>query len=333
MQRGAIALAVMSTLVVSGLASCKDKNKSAPSPSAGPGSEAGPAGPTTHARAKPPGPPPPTAPDATYEERRRLLLVRGNPEMMKDAPIAQTTAPDVNAKDLLKPIGKDLWQVGRIKVDLAKGRAELPAKVAASAEMPLEYIAVAPSGKAYESLLTIDTSSIELRLALSLLGYEGTMPDKEGTAPAATAEDSVMLAAIVGGKERPISAYMIDKKSKKPPKDVPWQVLGFQPDRRDQALLTKDFFTLVARDVFAPVRYSIDPGNSYAGPNEGYTGNAKLLPKDAAVTFVVKRNPAKPAPPPMPDMNDLTSIPLPAPTAPTTTTPPSPSPSPSPSPR
>lgn len=301
MQRGAIAIALMGILAAGpALSACKDKNKSAPSPSVG--SSTG-SGPTSHARARPPGPTPATAPDPTYEERRKLLLQRGNPEMMKDAPVVQQTAPDVKPEQLIKPLGKDMLQIGRtITVDLAKGRAELPAKVSAT-EQPLEYIATAPNGKAYESLLTIDTTAIELRLALSLMGYEGTMPQKpDGKVSPATDEDSVFLAAIVGGKERPISAYMIDKHTKKPPKDIPWQVIGFQPEDKDQSLLTKDFFTLVARDFFAPVRYSIDPGNSYAGPNEGYIGNPKLLPKDAQVTLVIKRNPAKAGPPPMPDM-------------------------------
>jgi hypothetical protein len=306
MQRGAFSLALMAALAV-GAGACKSKKKSAPSPSVGSGSQGTAAGPTSHVPPKPPKPPPPTAPDPGYEERRRLLLQRGNPEMMKAAPVAQTTAPDVKPEQLIKSLGKDLLQVGtNIKVDLAKGRAEIPAKVAATTQ-PLEYVAVGPNGKAYESLLIVDVTAIELRLALSLMGYDGTMPQKpEGKVAPATPEDTVFLSAIVGGKERPVSAYMIDKKTKKPPKDIPWQVIGFQAEDRDQSLLTRDFFTLVARDYFAPVRYSIDPGNSYAGPDEGYVGNPKALPADATVTLVIKRNPAKPAMPAMPDMTNPT---------------------------
>jgi hypothetical protein len=301
MQRGAIAIALVATL---GLGACTCKKKAGPSKTSGAGSGSQVAiGPTVVVPPpKPRGPNEPTAPDTTYEERRKLLLQRGSPEMMKDAPVATTTAPEVKPEQLIKPLGKDLLQVGTIKVDLAKGRAEVAAKVGATTE-PLEYVAVATNGKAYESLFTIDTNAVELRLALSLMGYEGTMPEKNtGNVTPATDEDTVFLAAIVGGKERPVAAYLIDKKTKKAPKDIPWQVIGFQPEDRDQALLTKDLFTLVQRDRHAPVRYSVDPGNSYAGPNEGMIGNPKLLPADAAVTLVIKRNPKRPAPPPMPDI-------------------------------
>lgn len=295
-----------------GLGACTCKKKSAPSPAKGSGSGSQVAtGPTTVVPPpKPAGPGDPTAPDTTYEERRKLLLQRGSPEMMKDAPVALTTAPEVKPEQLITPIGKDLLQVGAIKVDLAKGRAEINAKVGAT-DQPLEYVAVSANGKAYESLFTVETNAVELRLALSLMGYEGTMPEKNtGNVSPATDEDTVFLTAIVGGKERPVAAYMIDKKTKKAPKDIPWQVIGFQAEDRDQALLTKDLFTLVQRDRHAPVRYSVDPGNSYAGPNEGLIGNAKLLPKEAAATLVIKRNPKRVVPPPLPDINDG-QLPLP----------------------
>ena len=308
MKSGAIALALTAAV---GLGGCKDKKTAAPppTPAAGAGSQAAPTGPANPA-AKPKYDP--TAVDTGYEARRAELLRRGNPELMKDAPIISSTAPDIKPDELIKKLGPDLLQVGTMKVDLAKGRIEIPGKVGA-ASGPLEYVAVTENGKAYESLLVIDTNAIELRLALSLLGYEGTIPQGPNhVVSAPTAADTVMLAAIVDGKERPISAYMVDKKRKKAPPDHPWQVVGFAQEDRDQSLLTKDFITLVARDYFAPMRYSVDPGNPYAGPNEGYTGNTKLLPaKDVPVTLVIKRGPEKP-PVPAPAIDVLApDIPMP----------------------
>lgn len=313
MKRGALAAVVMVAAV--GLGGCNCKSKGKAQGKAGGATAGSPAGATPGAgSAAQPGPAPggrvvpspgngirpATEPDEGYEARRAELLRRGNPEMMKDTPVETWKAPDVDPQKMIKSLGKDLVQIGNIKLDLAKGRAEIPAKVA-SPTAPLEYIAVTPTGKAYESLLTIDTSSIELRLALSLMGYEGTTPDADGKVAAPTAADTILLAAIVGGKERPMGAYLIDKRTKKAATDTPWQVIGFRPEGRDTSLLTKDFFTLVERDIFAPLRTTADAGNPYAGPDTGYAGNTKLLPKPGGeLTLVLKRRPDAPAMPTIP---------------------------------
>ncbi len=298
MQRAAITVALVAAVGLGG--ACKSKKNQA-KPSAG--SQAAVPVPARPVPGALPVLPKPTEEDPNYEANRAELLRRGNPEMMKDAPVALTTAPDIKAADLIKPIGKDKVQIGLIKVDLAAGRAEIPAKVAAL-EQPLEYVAVAENGKAYESLLIVNITSIELRLALSLMGYEGVTPAEGGAVPAPTASSSVLLSAIVGGKERPLAAYLIDRRTKKQPIDSPWQVIGFRQVDRDQSLLTKDFFTLVARDYFAPVRYTEDTGNPYAGPDQGYGGNLKLLPpKGGELTLVIKRRPDMPkTPTDSPDM-------------------------------
>ncbi len=316
MQRRVIALALMAAIGAG--SGCKDKTKAAPKPApgsaAGSGDQAGStiAGP---GRIKSPGGgiAPATEPDLGYEARRAELLRRGDPAMMKDAPIMVTTAPDIKPEQMIKKISKDEIQVGNIKVNLTTGRAEIPATVASPGQ-PLEYIAVGKNGKAYESLLQIDVTAIELRLALSLMGYEGTLPlDEQGRVPPASEFDTVHLTAIVAGKERPISAYLIDRRIKKPAKDHGWQVIGFRPENRDQALLTKDFFTLVERDYFAPVRTTSDAGNPYAGPDHGYSGNIKLLPKEGgALTLVIKRPGNKPAPLTMPSpLNPDAPMPMP----------------------
>ena len=323
MQRRVIALALAAAVGLGGAAGCKGKKKQATQPAAGSADQAGSALPTRPGPASPGnGIAPATDPDPGYEARRAELLRRGNPEMMKDAPVIPSRAPDVDAAKMIRPIGKDLVMVGSIKVDLAAGRAEIPAKAAElqGDNAPLEYVGVTESGKAYESLLTVGTTAIELRLALSMMGYEGTMPGANGEVPAATVADTVLVSAIVGGKERPLGAYLIDRRTKKSPKDVPWQVIGFRPEDRDQALLTKDFFTLVARDVYAPLRYTLDAGNPYEGPATGYTSNKKTMPPTGgALTLVLSRRPEKARAPeglsPMPtNPADLPVPPLHAPT-------------------
>lgn len=311
MQRGAFAVVLAAVVGLHGGCKSKSKDKTGdvaavPTPPAPivtpPGREVPPPAPGIR---------PATEPDPGYEARRAELLRRGNPEMMKEAPELPTTAPDVKAQQLIKPLGKDLVQVGTIKVDLAAGRLEIPAKVGSPAA-PLEYVGVTPEGKAYESLLTVETNAVELRLALSLIGFEGVVPSPTGEVPPPTVNDTVLLAAMFGGKERPVSSLLVDRRTKKAPKDTPWQVIGFRAENRDQALLTKDFFTLVARDTYAPLRYTIDPGNPYAGPNEGYSGNPKAFPADGKLTLVIKRRTERP-----PELRDLPPMPGTPPMMPT----------------
>ena len=323
MQRRVTALALAAAVGLAGAAGCKGKKQQVPKPAAGSGDQVGSGLPTRVGPASPGnGIAPATDPDPGYEARRAELLRRGNPEMMKDAPVMVTKAPDVDTARMIKPIGKDLLMVGSIKVDLARGRAEIPAKAAElqGDNAPLEYIGVTASGKAYESLLTVNTTAIELRLALSMMGFEGTIPDSKGDVAAPTVEDTVLVSAIVAGKERPISAYLVDRKTKKSPKDFPFQVVGFRPEDRDQALLTKDFFTLVARYLYAPLRYTLDAGNPYEGPDTGYTSNKKTMPPIGGdLTLVLTRRPEKVMTPtgmlPMsPDSADLPVPPLHQPT-------------------
>ena len=239
--------------------------------------------------------PPATAPDPDYERRREELLRRGDPAMMKSAPLVDDSAPAPNPADLIKPVGKDVMMVGAIKVDLARGTAEIPAAFAAPTS-PLEYVAVAEQGKAYESLLTVAAAPVELRLALTLLGYEGTPPGADGTVPRATPTDSVEVSLVVDGKPRPLGDFMIDQKTGKAPPEVPWQVVGFADANRASALRSKDYLTLVERDVLAPMRRSVDAGNPYA-QGQGLIANSKTIPVvGTKVTLVIARGPGGPAP-------------------------------------
>ncbi len=276
------------------LAGCKSCKKSAPKATApDPAAASRDAG----ARGKP-GVPSPTDPDPGYEARRDELLRRGDPEMMKPAKVIDTSAPPVNPAELIKVVSKDVMMVKQIRVDLAAGTAELPGRVSIDAG-PLEYVAVALAGKAYESLFIVDTSVVELRLVLTLLGYEGSEPAADGSLPAATPADTVDVAVKIDGKERPLSAFLIDRKTGKAPKDMAWQVVGFRPSDRTAALTTLQLLTLVGQDAMAPLRIIGGAANPYAGPDAGLGPNADALPAvGSEVTLVIRRG--KDAPPPRP---------------------------------
>ncbi len=276
--RGCVALALLA------LAGCKDRSaKPAPAP------------PTTAVvvDAGPPRIPKPTDPDPDWERRRDELLRRGDPARM---PIA---APDagaaaMNPADMIKVVDRDHLKVGALTIDLAAGVIELPVTVSVT-NAPLEYVLVAPGGKAYESLFIGEVSAIELRLALTLLGFDGPVPDGANDVPKASAADGLIATYRVGKRERPVADLFTLQASGKPPAPLPYQAIGFGPADRDAALATRELITLVARDRVAPLRIAVDAGNPYAG--QGVVTNTAAMPASgAALTLVLRRMPNGPAP-------------------------------------
>jgi hypothetical protein len=274
-------------LVLAGCKSCKKSEPKAAPPVASASADAG-----VPKKKRIPGP---TEPDPDWEKRRDELLRRGDPEKMKPAPVLDQSKPvEINASDLIKAVSKDLMMVRDIKVDLAAGTAEIPGQVALESGL-LEFVAVSLGGKAYESLFTVNANAVELRLAMTLLGYEGTPPGPDGTWPAATDKDTVTVTVKVGGKDRPLTDFMIDRKTGKPPKTLPgWQVVGFSDAERSSSLTTLQLLTLVDREIWAPLRIVAGgDANPYAGPKAGFAPNGDALPPiGTEITLVIHRGAA-----------------------------------------
>lgn len=280
MRRGPAAVLFLAAIAAP---ACKGR-KTEPAPTATP----------TPRDAAPPRIPGPTEPDLGFEARRAELLRRGDPDMMKAAPVTGGSAtPATDPAEMIKVIARDVMMVGAIRVDLAAGTAEFPA-VAASPTGPIEYVLVGQGGKAYESLFVAEVSVVELRLGLTLLGFEGTTPGADGAISAATATDSVLATVRIAGKERPVAGFLIDAQTGKPPATAPWQVVGFRPADRAAALAGRELMTVVRRDVLTPLQFTIDAGNPYSG--QGLLANPKALPPaGSAVTVVLRRRPDAPA--------------------------------------
>ncbi len=90
-------------------------------------------------------------------------------------PVALAQSPPatgVAASDLMKPLGGERYQIGKIIVDRKARRFSLPARVHVI-DKPLEYLLTTTGGmKEYESLLEADVSGTEFNLACILLGLE-----------------------------------------------------------------------------------------------------------------------------------------------------------------
>jgi hypothetical protein len=259
--RGVITFVAISIAVAS--CKCGDKagKKQAPAPAV---ADAGPK--------RLPGP---TEPDPDYEARRDELLRRGDPAVMKDAPVVDQSKPpaEATATDLIKTVSKDVMMVKSIRVDLAKRRLEIPGTVTLQKGM-LEFIAVAPAGKTYESMLSVDASAVQLRLALTLLGFEGT----QAASPGQTLTAALRLKRDGKDVEVPIEDVLIDRRTGKAPKDLRWWVTAFGDAEKNEALSTNQLVSLVAHERFAPLRVEGDTGNPYAGPDQGLTTDPEKVP-------------------------------------------------------
>ena len=88
------------------------------------------------------------------------------------SPSAPQTPASAPPAPVLKALGGDRYQVGRIVVDKGKRRFTVPGRIRAL-DKPLEFLATLPGAKkAYESLLELTTSGIEFNLACILVGLE-----------------------------------------------------------------------------------------------------------------------------------------------------------------
>lgn len=238
-----------------------------------------------------------TEPDVNYEARRDELLRRGDPERMKPAPVIDQNAPATDPAEMIKVVSRDVMMVGASRVDLAAGTLEIPVENAAPLG-PIEYVLVARGGKAYESLFVADVSVVEVRLALTLLGYEGTIPTDDGKVAPPTAADTVLASVRIGDQERPLSHFLIDRRTGKAPADAPWQVLGFRTIDRAGAVHAKELMAVISRDVLVPLRATVDAGNPYA-QGQGLQSRAGSLPAAGTkVTLVLRRRPDAPRPAP-----------------------------------
>lgn len=267
MIRGPIAVVLL--VALAGASSCKCNKDSSQT-------AAGPSGTRAPDAAPKPRIPPATEPDLGYEARRDELLRRGDPEMMKDAPFIDQSQPppESTATDLIKSVSKDVLMVKSVKVDLAKRRIEVPGTIVLQSGF-LEFIAVTPAGKTYESMLSVDTTAVQLRLALTMLGLEG----KEG--------EAVGVAVGLPDGEVPLHQLLVDRKTGKPPAPLRFQVVPFPDAEKNIALRSEQMVSLVGHEPHPPLRVVGDLGNPYAGGDQGIGLSKKVPAVGTKVTLIL----------------------------------------------
>jgi len=216
-----------------------------------------------------------------YERTRDALLARGDPNLMRPAPVHGLGAPseklDAQAiKRLVRPLSDTVLEIDALRIDLEAHSVEIPAAVALK-EGILEYLVVTISGKAYESAFTADVVPLHLRLALTLAGFEEATPDNPRGGDAVRV---LVRYANAAGKEMsvPATALLVDRRTGRAPPALSWRFTG--SDVHDGQVTADSTGSLVATrfDPTALVNATLDTGNPYEGPQTGLGVNKAVMP-------------------------------------------------------
>jgi hypothetical protein len=162
----------------------------------------------------------------------------------------------------------------------------------------LEFVAVEPKGRDYESLLTLDCRPSALQFALLLIGCEaGARPhaakpgEKTGTPLAIELEWR-----RAGQTHRvPVETLLVDRHTKTAPKNMPWIFTGsyftksvvdgrqiFQSDE-EQAFVALWWSPSII------INLDSDFGNPYRGEEQGFAVNSKTVPpKDTPIKLILR---------------------------------------------
>lgn len=167
----------------------------------------------------------------------------------------------------------------------------------------LEFIAVQPEGRDYESLFTLDCKPSAAQFALLLIGAEPGAIPKEAKANEKTG-DRLQIEAEwkhQGKTKRvPVHELLINRRNNKPLAEAIWIFTGsyFIKDLAD-----KDLFIADAEQAFIslwwnraiPINLASDYGNPYRGDDQGLRANTEAMPpKGTAVKLFFRLSKDKP---------------------------------------
>jgi len=190
-------------------------------------------------------------------------------------------------------------RIGKVIVDRVSGTAKVPARICLR-EGILDYLAVAPgSGKEYESLLVLDCEPSHLHAALLALGARpGRIEDEfkgivrgdpiRGAGAGSPPGDRVRISVIwdAEGKTRsaPVEAWLIDRRTKRPPERLDWTFTGsfFAPtfDGKGTAYVADQERLVVALLYHGACVLNLAraAGNPYRASDQGFEVNPAALP-------------------------------------------------------
>ena len=162
----------------------------------------------------------------------------------------------------------------------------------------LEFVAVEPEGRDYESLLTLDCKPSVLQSALLLIGCE-TSAVRQIAANASAGTPLVLeVSWVAGGKARrvPVESLFVDRNTGKPPPPLPWIFNGsyfiLHPITSNRVFQADEERAHVALwwQPAIPINLGGDRGNPYTGEAQGFEANTAALPaKGTRVVLILRK--------------------------------------------
>ena len=190
--------------------------------------------------------------------------------------------PPPPPSDVMKSLGGERYQIGKIVVDRKAGSFTLPARVHV-VDKPLEYLLTTTGGmKEYETLLEADVSGTEFNLACILLGLERD-PTQEpffqfSQKPVKGPAVEITIVRKDGGKPQrfPAGDALFDPEQKRS-EPVTWVYTGSQKHWQAAQFAADVAGTLVGfvHDPNSVIESSLGLG---IGAYGAINGNAALLP-------------------------------------------------------
>jgi hypothetical protein len=165
----------------------------------------------------------------------------------------------------------------------------------------LEFVAVEPKGRDYESFLTLTCQPSALKFALLLIGCEPAPADaltKEK--PGSRIGDRLRLEVEwqSNGKPKrvPLDQLMLDRRTKKPPTNLAWHFVGSYFTK--SVINDQDIFLSDAEQAHIALWWSPavlinligEHGNPYRGEDQGFEVNEAVVPaKDTPVKLILQK--------------------------------------------
>jgi len=202
---------------------------------------------------------------------------------MKILLLADLASSLVNTADVQR-VGTTVRLPGLVIHDVASPYLEAAGKVSRTNDL-LEFIAVEPLGRDYESLLTLDCKPSAFRYAIELIGGD--------------TGKVVNVEIEYKNKRVPVERWLIDRKTKKPPTSLRWVFSGSCFGRNpvtDQPVFLADaeqaHIALWWQSSIV-VNLADDRGNPYKSDDQGFDVNPAVVPPVGAPVKLIIRLPAR----------------------------------------
>jgi hypothetical protein len=185
-------------------------------------------------------------------------------------------------------IAENVYRIGQVVVDTRERTVTCAGQVN-MLRGPIEYLAVTPSGKRHESVLTLDLEPMHLQVALLLLGLEpgGNLRHQGDSQPPTGAPVRIEVRWRAGGRERSarLEEFAWDIPKRRPMEAHAWTFTGSRVTDAGFAASREGSLIASYRDPYAILNNSLPTG----ADDTVYKVNERIVPPVGTRVSVVLR--------------------------------------------